>query len=138
MPNATPPGCAPGRHAPAVTSRTWRSSASASGFDQARDRAMAEASRRLAQRAADVRQQLADDAQRLLSDLDKWRQAELAEAERRFAHGSGQAVQLSIFADMGHGILHTMDEARKLVEEEFDRRRDGSAAGLRSCRNGSA
>jgi hypothetical protein len=100
------------------------------GFDAARQAAMAEAARRLAQRAQQIRDQLAADAQRLTADLDRWRQVELAEAERRFATGPGDAVQLSLFADTGYGAFHTMDEARKIVEEEFTRRREALQRGF--------
>ncbi|SCF20296.1 SNF2 family N-terminal domain-containing protein [Micromonospora haikouensis] len=102
----------------------------ADGFATARHAAMGEAARRLAERARQIRTQLAADANRLAADLERWRQAELAEARRRFATGFGDAVQLSIFADAGHGAFHTIDEAEKIVEEEFNRRRDALQRGF--------
>lgn len=102
----------------------------ADGFAAARDAAMNEATRRLTQRAHQIHRQLAADADRLAADLERWRQAELTEARRRFATGSDDAVQLSIFVDAGHGALYTIEEAEKIVEQEFNRRRDALQQGF--------
>jgi hypothetical protein len=59
--------------------------------------------RRLAERTETLRAQLAADASRPASDLDRWHEAERTEAERRFAAASGDWVQLGLFADTGHG-----------------------------------
>jgi hypothetical protein len=89
---------------------------------------MKEAARRLHLRAAELREQLAADASRLRSDLDRWHAVELAEAERRLV-GPGSEAQLGLFTDAGHGTFRTLDEARALVDEEFRRRSDALAIG---------
>lgn len=101
------------------------------GFDQARTVAISEAHRRLASRARRLQDQLSAEADRLQHDLDRWHRAEIAEVERRFETGSGTAaVQLSLFADLGHGEFHTLEEAVKIVDEDFARRREGMQRGL--------
>jgi len=102
----------------------------AAGFDAAAGASLDEAARRLAERAETLRAQLAADARRLAADLDRWHVAELAEAERRFAAASGDWVQLGLFADAGHGAFRTLDEAQKIVDEEFHRRRDELSRGF--------
>ena len=64
----------------------------AGGFDAAAAAALKEAARRLHQRAAEVRAQLAADAARLAADLDRWHAAELAEAERRPGRQPGRRL----------------------------------------------
>lgn len=102
----------------------------ASGFDTAADLARAEASRRLRQRADRLQSQLTVEADRLRGDLDRWHEAELAEANRRFATGWGDLVQLGLFADYGHDGFHTPEEARAAVDAEFGRRRQGLSRGF--------
>lgn len=93
------------------------------GFDTAAEHARVEASRRLGQRAEQLRAQLSAEAERLAGDLDRWHKAELAEAERRFNTYIGDAVQLGLFTDMGQDGFHSLEEAKARVDEEFDRRR---------------
>lgn len=102
----------------------------AAGFDEAALIGQQEASRRIAGRAEGVREQLTADSRRLHADLNRWHAAELAEAERRFATGLGESVQLGLFADTGHGAFHTVDEARTAVDAEFDRRRKALSRGF--------
>jgi superfamily II DNA or RNA helicase len=102
----------------------------AAGFDAAAAAARDEAARRLAERAETLRAQLAADASRLAADLDRWHEAELAEASRRFAAAFGNWVQFGLFADTGHGAFRTLDEAQKIVDEEFERRRDELSRGF--------
>jgi hypothetical protein len=101
------------------------------GFDAAALLATAEAGRRLAERAEHARAQLAEQARRLGADLERWKNAELAEAERRFELSrDGDTVQLGLFADIGHGEFATINEARKIVEEEFQVRRSALQHGF--------
>lgn len=100
------------------------------GFETAVLAGQQEASRRIAERAEALREQLNAESQRLHADLDRWHAAELAEAERRFAAGAGDTAQLGLFADTGHGAFHTVDEARAAVDAEFDRRRMALSRGF--------
>ncbi|GAA2455834.1 hypothetical protein GCM10010191_88870 [Actinomadura vinacea] len=99
-------------------------------FETAADLAQAEASRRLAHRAEGLRAQLSAEADRLNRDLNRWHKAELAEAERRFSTSVGDVVQLGLFADMGNEGFHSLEEAKTLVDEEFDRRRQALSRGF--------
>ncbi|GAA1966276.1 hypothetical protein GCM10009838_25010 [Catenulispora subtropica] len=101
----------------------------ASGFDAAAEHATREARRRLEERTQQTQDQLQAEAERLMHDLERWKNAELAEAERRFETSAGHGVQLGLFADVGHGDFQTLDEARKIVEEEFQLRRDALHTG---------
>ncbi len=117
----------PARSSP-DTARQARSQL-ADGFDAAASAALKEAARRLHQRAADVRAQLAGDAARLAADLDRWHAAELAAAERGLAASPGGGFQLGLFTDTGHGTFRTLEEARTIVDEEFGRRQEALATG---------
>ncbi|KAA9374899.1 helicase [Microbispora cellulosiformans] len=99
-------------------------------FETATALAQQEANRRLTQRVEHVRRQLSVEADRLKADMDRWHQAELAEAERRFASSYGDMVQFGLFADLGHGGFHSLEEAKAMVDAEFDRRRQALSRGF--------
>jgi hypothetical protein len=94
------------------------------GFPEAAATAAREADRRLAERTEQLRTQLTRDAQRLADELDRWRGAELAEAEHRLSDHVGDGFfQLGLFTDLGHSTFRTLDEAHTAINTEFDRRR---------------
>lgn len=117
----------PARGGPEIIAQARRRLAA--GFDAAAATALKEAARRLHERAADLRAQLAEDAAGLAVDLDRWHAAELAAAERGLAAGPGGTVQLGLFTDTGQGTFRTMEEARARVDDEFRLRRDALATG---------
>jgi hypothetical protein len=119
------------RPAPGVTDAIYKAERRlAQGFDAAADVAQAEASRRIAERAEQLRLQLSAEVERHEKDLDRWHEAELAEAERRFAAGWGDLVQLGLFADFGNSGFHTPEEAKAAVDAEFERRRQALSRGF--------
>ncbi|MGI8810547.1 MAG: helicase-related protein [Acidimicrobiales bacterium] len=95
----------------------------AAGFDEAVALATSEAVSRLDGRYMALREQVDSALMRVSGDLDRWRLAERAEAHRRFQlAGPGEAVQLALLAEVGHGRLETLDEALAAVDQEFTAR----------------
>lgn len=102
----------------------WAQAHLESGFDQAVDAAGDEARRRLDGRAETLGVELQAQVQRLEADLERWRDAERAEARRRFERGGAEEpAQLGLFADdPAAGPLATLDEAFTAIEEVFAER----------------
>ncbi|MFD0201458.1 MULTISPECIES: helicase-related protein [Saccharothrix] len=123
----TRPAAANGHDPVAVAHQLLRT-----GFTEAAATAAQEANRRLAERTEQLRAQLAQDAQRLADELDRWHAAELIEAERRLSDHIGDGFfQLGLFTDLGHSTFRTLDEAHTAINTEFDRRRQSLAEGYR-------
>ncbi len=94
------------------------------GFDAAVRAATAEARRRLDARGTALAEELWTQVARLQADLDGWRAAERAEAQRRFEQAGAEGpAQLGLFADdPGVGPLATLDETLAAIERAFDNR----------------
>src|SRR6266508_1307905 len=102
----------------------WAQAHLEAGFDRAVRVAGGEARRRLDVRGEALGVELQAQVQRLEVDLEHWRDAERAEARRRFERGGAdEPAQLGLFADdPAAGPLATLDEALTAIDQIFAER----------------
>lgn len=101
-----------------------------SGFDAAAKAAAEEAVRRLADRTRQLRLQLEAESVRLSSELQRWRETEIAEAEQTASTNLGDGwFQLGLFADQGRGRFSTFDDVRDEIMAQFEQRQRSLAEG---------
>jgi Helicase conserved C-terminal domain len=104
----------------------WAEAHLKAGFDAAVDAAAAEVRRRLQARTESLASELDAQVGRLRLDLERWREAERAEARRRFERtGVEGAAQLGLLADDPDvGELASLDQVLAAIDATFADRAD--------------
>jgi hypothetical protein len=99
----------------------WAEEHLAASFDAATAGASNEARRRLRRRGVALGEELEAQVEQLQADLERWRDAERAEAHRRFEQSGAEGpAQLGLFADdPAIGLLTTLDEALSAIDATF-------------------